>query len=61
MLAVLLLAMGAVGQVSRDPPACEKRANLIDQPNNGAAGTTCHVCCHVTANAQERHIYGLSC
>lgn len=59
MLAVLLLAMGAVGQVSRDPPGCETHANLIAK--NGAAGNTCHVCCHVTANAQERHIYGLSC
>lgn len=33
MLAVLLLAMGAVGPVSRDPPGCEEtRKNLIYQP-----------------------------
>lgn len=39
MLAVLLLAMGAVGQVSRDPPGCEKRANPIDQPKTEVLAT----------------------
>lgn len=39
MLAVLLLAMGAVGQVSRDPPGREKHANLIDQPKTELLAT----------------------
>lgn len=63
MLAVLLLAMCAVGQVSRDPPGRKKRPHVIDQAKTALAARATVVRCHVTANAhvQERHIYGLSC
>lgn len=56
MLAVLLLAIGAATQVSRDPPRRQEEPNIPDQPQS-SAGNRFHVCRHVTRVRRRQYLW----